>query len=179
MSNVMTDSAAKPVTDNRRRVLMTLGGGGQLYASSRIAKTLDPRFNLHFVTAPESSAGVDPAYRSRTSYNPSLVLKTRPSRFRTCWMTLVAIVHAFGIISRFRPHGIIGVQGASALPLMIVGTLFGAKRVYIETITRQRRSAQSQCGQTAQWLDQRRHSSFICCNRRKNLRQALATVGPY
>lgn len=115
---------------------MTLGGGGQAFASKRLAKALDPLFDLYFVTEPDSISELNEDYKARTFFNPALVSMTNPSRFRTVRLLVVAIFRSFVIISRFRPYGIIGVQGASAIPLMIAGTFFGTKRVYVETITR-------------------------------------------
>lgn len=115
---------------------MTLGGGGQLFAANRLAKALDSIFDLYFVTAPDSRSGIDPAFRDRIFYNPSLQKKSNPSRLRTARLTVVAIARSFYCVYKYRPHAIIGVQGASALPLMIAGSVFRVRRIYIETFTR-------------------------------------------
>lgn len=115
---------------------MTVGGGGPQFASQRIAEALQPHFELHYVCAPDAQHSLNDSFRQNLHLVPALTRQNEPSRVRTAALMFITVYRALKIVDQVRPRAIIGIQQSTGFPLMLAGTLYGAKRVQVETITR-------------------------------------------
>lgn len=63
--------------------------------------------------------------------------RKHPVRFLTNTVRLLlSFVEALGLVRRLRPDAILAVGTAAAIPLFIAGRLFGARCVFVESLTR-------------------------------------------
>lgn len=58
------------------------------------------------------------------------------SRFENAWNFVVSCREAFRIVRRHRPNVIIGLSTASSAALFLAGRLYGARCIYVESLTR-------------------------------------------
>ncbi len=66
------------------------------------------------------------------------------------WKTLLNVIEAFRILRKERPRVILSMGAGPAVPFCLVGKLFGARTVFVETLTRVR--APSLTGRIMYWL---------------------------
>lgn len=121
----------------RPKVLLTLSGGGYENEAKMLLRQLGGDFDYGFVTS-EDASWYDPKlpFPGEMHVLPTITRKLDPSRVKTAFRFLLALLKAFAIVRRERPDVIIGVASPICLPLFVWGRLFGSRCVFIESITR-------------------------------------------
>lgn len=128
-----------------RRCLVLLGGGGWYDETMRILERLSPdefefAYAYPIVGRDHSMATVEtvhPGPRFPIHYL-AYTKRQRWQAVRCCVGLLRGFADAWRIVRTWRPTTILALACASAVPLFVVGRLFGAKTVFVETLTRTR-----------------------------------------
>lgn len=129
--------------DARPLVLVTLFGGGWHREMNLILERL-PAERMRFAYAYGYFGGVHGAAHLPVPHPgerwPIRFLgptrKQRLHRVRNAWNLLVSCVEAFRIVRRARPDVILGISTASTTGLFLAGRWFGARCIYLESLTR-------------------------------------------
>lgn len=129
--------SANPLSPDKGRVLLTLAGGGFLWQSLSVARSLHDGFDLHLVSAEPSHA-----YAGQVLPPVPFYLMTRITIMgdRYWWQRArnlaIGLRDARRIIGEVRPDAIVCVATSMAVPLCLVGKLYGITTVFVESITR-------------------------------------------
>ncbi|MBZ8138286.1 hypothetical protein CLD22_00025 [Rubrivivax gelatinosus] len=119
------------------RVLLTIAGGGFLWQSMSVARSLDDQFEIHLVSAEPRHA-----YSSQNLPPVPFHMMSRTTIMldRHWWQkarnVLLGIAEARRIVSTVRPDAIVCVATSLAIPLCLIGRLRGITTVFVESITR-------------------------------------------
>lgn len=129
--------------DDRPLVLVTLFGGGWYREILKIAERLPAdacRFVYAYGYLDDVHAAADlPMPHSGKRLPIRFLGPTRKhwfSRFQNAWNFLVSCGEALRIVRSERPDVIIGLSTASSLSLFLAGRLYGARCIYVESLTR-------------------------------------------
>jgi len=119
------------------RVLLTISGGGFLWQSLSVARGLQDRFELHLVSAEPRHAF---SGQSLPDVPFHLMSRTTIMGDRHWWQkarnVAAGVWDARRVIAAVKPDTIVCVATSMAIPLCLVGRLFGITTVYVESITR-------------------------------------------
>ncbi len=134
------------IPDDRPLILVTLSGGGWHRETARILEYF-PKHRFRFAYVYGHCRGVHGAARlSMPHEGPRHAMhylgptRRHPVRFITNTLRFgLSVLEAFSIVRRLRPHAILALGTSMALPLFAVGKAFGARRVFVESLTRVRR----------------------------------------
>jgi UDP-N-acetylglucosamine:LPS N-acetylglucosamine transferase len=135
--------ASPTIRNERPLVLVTLFGGGWHREMNLILERL-PANRMRFAYAYGYFGDVHGAGKLDTPH-PGMrwpirflgpTRKQRFHRVRNAWHLLVSCVEAFRIVRRARPDVILGISTASTAGLFLAGRIFGAKCIYVESLTR-------------------------------------------
>lgn len=121
----------------RQKVLVTLAGGGYENEAKMLLRQLGDGFDYGFVTTRDAAWHAPQLpLPGEVHVLPTLTRKLDPSRLKAALRFLYALAMALPLVRRERPAAIIGVASPICLPLFVWGRLFGARCVFIESITR-------------------------------------------
>lgn len=137
----MTDPA--PSSATRPLVLVTLFGGGWHREIERILARI-PADRFRFAYAYGYLGGVHgaaalPMPHPGERYAIRFLGPTRKSPWRFLsnpWRLAVSFVEAMRLVRRLRPNAVLALGTASSVPLFAAGRLFGARCVFVESLTR-------------------------------------------
>lgn len=127
----------------RRTILVTLFGGGWYREILKIVERL-PADRYDFVYAYGYLGNVHGAADLPMPHPGKRVpirflgptRKRWYSRALNAWNFAVSCVEAFRIVRAHRPEVILGLSTASSVPLFLAGRCFGARCIYVESLTR-------------------------------------------
>lgn len=128
------DEAAPAMT--KKRVLITLGGGGHLFQAKSLIRHLGDDFSFIYVT----SANAKNADLSALPPGPLYVTPhSHTFSDRAAAKRLFAMAQAFvlaGItVIRHRPDAVIGIASSQSIPWLFWAKALGIKAIFIESIT--------------------------------------------
>ena len=118
------------------KLLIVLGGGGHSTEMLRLAELLGPEYEYHYLTVKEVHLSQD-----RIKQPGAIHLVRRPRGMHdtilsTIANSVIALIQITAIILRIRPQAVIGCGPAVSVLASVVGKLFGAKAIFIETGSR-------------------------------------------
>ena len=129
----MTETTA----NRRKRVLVTIQGGGFFWQSRSVAQALAKEFDLAYVSSSAARDFPDHGLPDATWHQMSSVTTLADRSF---WRKAANVGHglwqSFRVIRRARPDAIVCVASSLAVPLCLCGKILGRKTVFIESITR-------------------------------------------
>jgi UDP-N-acetylglucosamine--N-acetylmuramyl-(pentapeptide) pyrophosphoryl-undecaprenol N-acetylglucosamine transferase len=121
------------------RVVIAGGGtGGHLYPGIAVARELIRRRPAAVVTFAGTAAGIEGRVIPREGFELDLLRsagikgKGLPDRARGAALVPVSLADAWRIVSRRRPHLVIGVGGYSSGPVVLVASLRGVPTMLLE-----------------------------------------------
>jgi UDP-N-acetylglucosamine:LPS N-acetylglucosamine transferase len=136
------DERSTEAVDSRPLVLVTLNGGGWHRQTRRILSELTgDEFRFAYV----GGASVRSVENDLDAPHPGarFVLPNAGQtngrwsrRLRNAWRLLEVCWRSWRLVRRLRPAGIIAVGTPNAIPLFCCGRLFGARCVFVESLTR-------------------------------------------
>lgn len=123
------------------KVMITLAGGGFSWQSLALVNSLGTQgFEFHYVaptgaTRRERFASV-PAGEIHVVTKVTGMDAQGLTQFLTIIRGAKALFQTFGLVQRVRPHAVIAIGTSLAIPLFLWSRLFGARTVFVESITR-------------------------------------------
>lgn len=143
LDDVIDNEAPDSPADDRPLVLVTLFGGGWYREILKISERLPAekfRFAYAYGYLDKVHGAADLPMPHPGERLPIRFLgPTRKrwfGRFVNGWNFLVACVEAFRIVRKLRPDVILGLSTASSAALFLAGRMFGARCIYVESLTR-------------------------------------------
>lgn len=122
---------------DRKRVMITLGGGGHLWQSRSLIRQLAPDYDLVFVTGDQTIVPKGAPFSTSRVYRlPEVASIARHGNAHRLIRVLAGVRAARHVIREARPRMIIGVATALSLPLLLAARTLGIPAVFIESITR-------------------------------------------
>ncbi|CAI8762238.1 glycosyltransferase family protein [Methylocaldum szegediense] len=120
---------------SKKKVLVTLGGGGHLWQSKRLISALGQNFYYCYVTGYDCL--VPPEVRDKEVYQ-LITFATISGRgiIKRLARLFSSLKDAFLILRKANPDVVICVGTSLSVPLSLWANLFGKKVVFIESITR-------------------------------------------
>lgn len=121
----------------KKRVLMTVQGGGFFWQSRSVAKDLVDEFELCYISSNMETAfpqsGLPPAPWHKVTHMTTLASQSTWHKIRD---VTVALRDTYRVIRSVKPQAIVCVATSLAVPLCFWGKIFGIKTVFIDSITR-------------------------------------------
>lgn len=136
--------AAAAPTARVPTLIVTLAGGGWHHATVQILERLAPDdFTYVYVggafTHQKTNAVPAPHPGRRIAWPQMGQTRGRPLRPLLNLLRLASVFcRALGLVYRLRPRGMLSVGTPNAVPLFLVGRLFGVRCVFVESLTRVR-----------------------------------------
>jgi UDP-N-acetylglucosamine:LPS N-acetylglucosamine transferase len=119
----------------RRKVMITMGGGGYLWEALRLLDSMGDEFEYAYVTG--SDCMVPPMFSGREVYIITTIsTKSSPHWWQAFPKLILASMQSLGVIWKAKPDVIVGVAAPLSVPLAVAGKMFRKKVVFIESITR-------------------------------------------
>jgi UDP-N-acetylglucosamine:LPS N-acetylglucosamine transferase len=120
----------------RRHLLVALGDGGHTAEIVRLVELLGPVYDYSYVVAHN-----DQISESKLPYPGQVWRLTRPrakdeALASTLWHLGRSLVEAARIVGRCRPDALVGSGPAMLVPLAVLGKLWGAEIIFVETGSR-------------------------------------------
>jgi UDP-N-acetylglucosamine:LPS N-acetylglucosamine transferase len=121
----------------KRRILITISGGGFFWQSRAVAVALRDDFELHYVTPEHPSAWDGKGLPAGTFHQVSRVTTQGERGFLRRMANFAASVRdALRIVRRVDPDAVICIASSIAVPLCFWARVLGKRTVFIESITR-------------------------------------------
>lgn len=123
-------------TNHKLRLLVVLGDGGHTAEVVRLIEQLGPNYDYHYlITASDCIS------ESKVTISGPVYYIVRPRAkderiWRVAWNLVYSFWQAAWLLYRIRPHAVLGSGPAVMVPVALLGRLFRAKIVYIETASR-------------------------------------------
>ena len=136
--------AAAASTARAPTLVVTLAGGGWHHETVQILERLAPDdFAYVYVggafTNPRTNAVPAPHAGQRIAWPQMGQTRGRPLRPLLNVLRLGSVFcRAVGLVCRYRPRGMLSLGTPNAVPLFLVGRLFGVRCVFVESLTRVR-----------------------------------------
>ena len=122
----------------KKKILVTLTGGGFLWEAQSLIKGLGKGYCYHFVTTPDAPVKVEvadiPDGEVHTIAKPT-TMNVR-SNLKTVKNTLSSFRDACKLIRKVEPFAVICVGSSIAVPLCFWAKCFRKRAIFVETITR-------------------------------------------
>jgi hypothetical protein len=130
-------AAAERVAQPRRKVLVTVAGGGFGNQTLRLIALLGARYRYEYVVIRglwyDVRAKLDRSARAWELTVPGVI---GDGRLKKALRVLRCFVEASAIVARSRPDAVICLGTSMSVPLCFWGRVFGAKVIYIDSISR-------------------------------------------
>jgi beta-1,4-N-acetylglucosaminyltransferase len=124
----------------RLRLIIVLGEGGHTKQMLRLVELLGPGYEYHYVV---NQGDVLSALRLPFPGPTYALVRPRAKQggrtdsfLRAAWQTVLALRQAWGVVQQVRPHAVIGAGPSISVPVSLVGKIFGAKAIHVETASR-------------------------------------------
>ncbi len=122
---------------NKKKLLVTLTGGGFLWEAKSLIEGLGDGFHYHFVTTHDSPVGPGDVIPQDKVYTISRVTSMCDKNFiKKIRNFILCLRDSYRVITKVKPDVIICIGTSIAVPLCLWGKLLGKKTVYVESITR-------------------------------------------
>lgn len=132
MSGMASTEGERTPAERSLRVLVVLGEGGHTVEMIRLLDLLGPRYEYGYMTVKEESLSErkiripGPIFRiNRPQWKVEPQWKVALRYLRLTWQSLIVLL-------RFRPKVILQSGPGLAVPVSLLGKLFGARVVYVE-----------------------------------------------
>ena len=114
----------------KKRVIFISSTGGH-FSELMMLKPVFKDYDFHLITEKtKSTISLKDEYKDRMHY---LVYGTRYHKVRYFFKVVWNTIKSLGLFIKIRPHAIVTTGTHTAMPMCIIGKLFGAKIVFIET----------------------------------------------
>jgi UDP-N-acetylglucosamine:LPS N-acetylglucosamine transferase len=118
------------------QLLVVLGEGGHTTELLNLVDLLGDVYDYQYIISKEDNLSA-----TRTKYPGPIYTLTRPRGKHTrtlnsIFRTLVTAIESLWILLRVRPAAILSTGPAIAVPVSIIGKLFGARIIFVETGSR-------------------------------------------
>jgi len=132
-------------TGQKKRVLLTLTGGGFLWEAQSLANGLGEGLEYHFVTVPDAACKVDVVGLPQGEVHliEKITAMSSRSLLKKLRNSLVSFIGAYRVVRKVRPEAVICVGTSIAVPLCFWARAFGIKSIFVESITRVTRPSQT------------------------------------
>ncbi|MBW2740807.1 MAG: hypothetical protein JRE64_18620 [Deltaproteobacteria bacterium] len=123
---------------DRKKILVTLTGGGFLWEAQALIKGLGKGYDYHFVTTPDApvKVGVADIPDGEVHAIAKLTTMNVKSSLKKVKNTLCSLRDACKVIREVDPFAVICVGSSIAVPLCFWAKCFRKKAIFVETITR-------------------------------------------
>jgi beta-1,4-N-acetylglucosaminyltransferase len=129
----MNDKTSTPV--RRKKILITLTGGGHLWEAVTLRKSLGSSFEYCYVTGDDcmipENLNNEAVYRISTFATIS-----EQGVLKKCLKLFTSIKQSADVLLKTKPDILICVGTSLAVPLSVCAKFFGKKVVFVESITR-------------------------------------------
>ncbi|MCK4622630.1 MAG: hypothetical protein KAT62_10520 [Desulfuromonadales bacterium] len=123
--------------ENKKKILVTLTGGGFRWEAKSLIEGLGDGFQYHFVTTHDSSVVPGDGIPEGEVHVITRVTTMADKRFiKKAKNFILCFRDSYRVIKKVRPDVIVCVGTSIAVPLCLWGKLLGRKTVYVESITR-------------------------------------------
>ncbi|HEY4708322.1 MAG TPA: hypothetical protein VII64_12755 [Thermodesulfobacteriota bacterium] len=122
----------------RKRVIVTLTGGGFLWEALSLANGLGDDIEYHFVTVPDAKGKlkVIDLPKGEVHIIEKITTMRSSSFLKKLGNALVSFMGAYRVMRKVKPHAVVCVGTSIAVPLCFWAKAFGAKSIFVESITR-------------------------------------------
>lgn len=122
----------------KKKVIVTLTGGGFLWEAQALVNSLGEGLEYHFVTVSDAIGKIKvidiPA--GEVHVIGKITTMRSSSLLRIAWNALVSFMDAYGVVKKTDPVAVICVGTSIAVPLCFWARFFGKKAIFVESITR-------------------------------------------
>lgn len=122
---------------SRPKLMIVLGSGGHTSQMIRITEMLHDSFDFEYVVSDDDDKSV-----KKIIFSGAVHVITRPRKYydksviRSAFHTLLSMFDTLGIIKNSTSISVISAGTSLTVPLFIWATIFGKKRIYIESWSR-------------------------------------------
>jgi UDP-N-acetylglucosamine:LPS N-acetylglucosamine transferase len=122
----------------KKKVLLTLTGGGFLWEAQSLANGLGSGLEYHYVTVPDAKGkvGVIDLPSGEVHFIEKITTMRSNSFSKKLGNSLVSFIGAYRVIRKVKPQAVICVGTSIAVPLCFWAKVFGIKSIFVESITR-------------------------------------------
>ena len=129
----MNDKTSTPI--QRKKILITLTGGGHLWEAVTLIKSLGASFEYSYVTGDDCMIPANLKYE--TIYRiPTFATIGEQGIIKKCLNLVSSIKKSADVLQKSKPDILICVGTSLAVPLSLCAKIFGKKVVFVESITR-------------------------------------------
>jgi len=123
---------------SKKRIIVTVAGGGFAWESQALIKALGKDYEYHFVTTSDSLGKIEVLNLPKGKIH--VITKPTTMNVRSVWIrainTLKGFWNAYKVVKKTNPFAIICLGTSLSVPLCFWGKLFKKKTIFIESITR-------------------------------------------
>ena len=142
VSHFQEQNAPKPHQDgphlHRKRVMVTLAGGGFLWEAQALIKGLGNDYDYHYVTTPDAAGkvGVVDIPEGEVHIIAKSTTMNVKSSLKKVKNTLSSFRDVYKVIKKVDPFAVICIGSSIAVPLCFWAKCFRKRAIFVETITR-------------------------------------------
>ncbi|MBI5467815.1 MAG: hypothetical protein HY891_01670 [Deltaproteobacteria bacterium] len=131
-------ASAKPGTGGKKKVIVTLTGGGFLWEAQALINGLGKDLEYHFVTVSDAlgKVGVIDIPAGEVHVIGKITTMRNRSLWRIARNAIVSFMDAYGVVKKADPEAVICVGTSIAVPLCFWAKFFRKKAIFVESITR-------------------------------------------
>lgn len=123
---------------HKQTLLIVLGGGGHTAQMRKLVALLNDRYDYEYVAARGDALATHAAPGARVYRVLNPREKRDRSRFWIAAKAVISAVQSIGVLFRTKAETIVACGPAIAVPVCILGKLFGKKVIYVESWSRVR-----------------------------------------
>ncbi len=122
----------------RKKVMVTLTGGGFLWESLQLIKGVGSGLDYYFVTTPDSLSAIKTIQipRGKIYVIEKITTMGNKSFLKILKNTFLSFVDAYKAFKKVNPVAVICVGSSIAIPLCFWAKFFRKKAIFVESITR-------------------------------------------
>lgn len=114
----------------KKRVIFISSTGGH-FSELMTLKPIFDNYDYHLITEKTASTvSLKQEYKEKMHY---LVYGTRVNKLKYFFKVFYNTLKSLGLFLKIRPHAIVTTGTHTAMPMCIIGKIFGAKIIFIET----------------------------------------------
>jgi UDP-N-acetylglucosamine:LPS N-acetylglucosamine transferase len=119
----------------RKKILVTLAGGGYLWEVNSLLKSLEMRVECCYATGDDTI--IPSKFRDKEVYLLKTINSIQKSGYLGTFARLIyAIGQALWVMGESKPDAVVCLGTSLAVPLSLSAKIFGKKAIFIESITR-------------------------------------------
>lgn len=121
----------------QRKLLLTLSGGGFMWQSKSVLKTLNGPFKYHYITEAGTLLPAAQEIPDGEAFEvPHATTLAEQKLSQRLWSAMKCLIATAWVLARVRPDVVIAVGTSMSLFVCLWGRFFGARTIFIESITR-------------------------------------------